>query len=98
MSTVQYLQVRGNLKNSGSQGVSWPVSCRPVSEDLQQAKCPGRLATSKRITHTNIYMRIHMFTHLYIYADRYTQIQPNEILLINDLQTLNCFQEDSPHS
>ena len=77
MSTVQYLQVRGNLKNSGSQGVSWPVSCRPVSEDLQQAKCPGRLATFKRTSHTNIYTHLHMFTHLYIYADRYTQIQPD---------------------
>ena len=40
------------------------VMSTPVSEDLQQANCPGRVTTYKRITHTRIRLYItHIFTH-----------------------------------
>ena len=40
------------------------VMSTPVSEDLQQANCPGRVTTYKRITHTRICLYItHILTH-----------------------------------
>ena len=59
------------------------VMSTPVSEDLQQANCPGRVTTYKRITHTRIRLYItHILTHSIF-------LQPG---------SSNCFQEDGPHS
>ena len=68
------------------------LSCRPVSEDLQQANCPGRVDTSKRITHTNTYTRVYIHTYR---NTHYTYTTTHSYLFIKDFQPLDCFKEES---
>ena len=56
------------------------LSCRPVSEDLQQANCPGRVDTSKRITHINTYTRVYTYT----YRNTYYTLYNHTIIFVHE--------------